>query len=135
MLELKIYLSALLTRGSDGKPLFDDAMTGVVLDWDRRTREAASVNEIDVLLTRGMIPIFISCKNGGYGEEELYKLAAVAARFGGRFAKKALVAAGTSGSPARDAYFARRAADLGICLIPGVHTLSQAEICKALAAL
>ena len=135
LLELKIYLSALLTKGADGKPLFDDAMTGVVLDWDRRTREAASVNEIDVLLTRGMIPIFISCKNGGYGEDELYKLAAVAARFGGRFAKKALVATGMSGSPARDAYFTRRAADLGIRLIPAVHTLSQAEICAALASL
>lgn len=135
LLELKIYLSALLTRGADGKPAFDDAMTGVVLDWDRRTHEAASVNEIDVLVTRGMIPIFISCKNGGYGEDELYKLAAVAARFGGRFAKKALIATGMSGRPARDAYFARRAADLGISLIPAVHTLSQAEICKALAAL
>ena len=52
--------SALLTKGTDGKPLFDDAQTGVVLDWDRRTRDATSVNEIDVLLTRGMIPIFDS---------------------------------------------------------------------------
>lgn len=135
LLELKIYLSALLTKGTDGKPLFDDAQTGVVLDWDRRTRDAASVNEIDVLLTRGMIPIFISCKNGGYGEEELYKLAAVAARFGGRFAKKVLIATGMSGSPARNAYFTRRAADMGIRLIPAVHTMTQTEICAALASL
>lgn len=135
LLELKIYLSALLTKGTDGKPLFDDAQTGVVLDWDRRTRDAASVNEIDVLLTRGMIPVFISCKNGGYGEDELYKLAAVAARFGGRFAKKVLIATGMSGSPARNAYFTRRAADMGIRLIPAVHTMTQTEICAALASL
>lgn len=135
LLELKIYLSALLAKGNGGKPVFDDAATGVVLDWDRRTQDAASVNEIDVLLTRGMVPVFISCKNGGYGEDELYKLAAVAARFGGRFAKKALVATGMSGNAARDAYFARRAADMGISLIPAVHTMSQAEICAALAAL
>jgi len=36
LLELKIYLSALLTKGTDGKPLFDDAQTGVVLDCGRK---------------------------------------------------------------------------------------------------
>lgn len=135
LLELKVYLSALLARNADGSPVFADARTGVVLDWDRRTRDTATVNEVDVILTRGMIPIFISCKNGGVGEDELYKLAAVAHRFGGRFAKKVLAATGLSGNAQRDAYFTRRASEMGIVVWPDVHTLSQEEICALLAAL
>lgn len=135
LLELKVYLSALLAKNADGSPVFADARTGVVLDWDRRTRDAATVNEVDVILTRGMIPIFISCKNGSVGEDELYKLAAVAHRFGGRFAKKVLAATGLSGNAQRDAYFTRRASEMGIAVWPDVHTLSQEEICALLAAL
>lgn len=135
LLELKVYLSALLARDAGGSPVFADARIGVVLDWDRRTRDAATFNEVDVILMRGMIPIFISCKNGGVGEDELYKLAAVAHRFGGRFAKMVLAATGLSGNAQRDAYFARRASEMGITLLPDIHTRSQKEICAFLASL
>ena len=50
-----------------------------------------SKNEIDVLLMKDMIPIFISCKNSSFLPEELYKLSAVAKHFGGEYAKKVLV--------------------------------------------
>ena len=40
---------------------------------------------------RGLRPIFISCKNGSFLPEELYKLSAVAKHFGGEYAKKVLV--------------------------------------------
>lgn len=94
------YKTLLMAReyAPDGHRFFNDCRMGVMLDWDgilhnqngpdvRDTR-----NEIDILAMRGMIPVFISCKNGSIEDEELYKLNTVAERLGGKFAKKVLVA-------------------------------------------
>lgn len=73
----------------------DDCMVGVHLDWDGRLHEKASedvYNEIDVLTLRGYIPTFISCKSGNVNQMALYELETVASRFGGKYAKKVLVA-------------------------------------------
>ena len=72
-----------------------DCMVGVHLDWDGRLHEKASedvYNEIDVLTLRGYIPTFISCKSGNVNQMALYELETVASRFGGKYAKKVLVA-------------------------------------------
>ena len=68
---------------------------GVHLDWDGIIHSHSGkdvVNEIDVLALHGLIPTFISCKIGTADKNALYELSAVAARFGGRFSKKTLVA-------------------------------------------
>ena len=65
-------------------------------DWDGRDLEhpgnVQTTNELDVILTVGMVPVFISCKNGGIDSDELYKLETVSEEFGGKYAKKVLVA-------------------------------------------
>mgnify|MGYP002514930257 CR=1 FL=1 len=73
---------------------YDDIDVGVIVDWDaddsRNTVDTR--NEIDVMLMRDLVPVFISCKNGDIGEEELYKLHTVATRFGGPHVRKMLIA-------------------------------------------
>ena len=93
LLEMVIYLASLEAK-KDGKPVYQDAVNGVCIDWDGtiKPKNKDTRNEIDVLMMHGMIPVFVSCKNGGIDNEELYKLNTVAQYFGGRYAMKVLVA-------------------------------------------
>ena len=118
-LEMKCFCEALALR-EKGKPYFNDCCVGVTIDWDgiihsKDENWKDTTNEIDVILMRGLIPTFVSCKNGKIGEEELYKLNTVAEKFGGKYAKKMLIATKLE----RDNYVAkmaymRRAEDMGI---------------------
>ncbi len=123
VLELKMYLTALETRERGGETLFyNDAINGAHIDWDGEVHTGDDAidteNEIDVLMMRGMIPVFVSCKNGGIEMEELYKLDAVAARFGGKYAKRVLVASAL-GCKHHDNQLRARARDMGIHLVEG----------------
>jgi hypothetical protein len=104
VLELHTYYSE--------KEKYDDALVSVHLDWDGVTHhrntdmygngrayadDEAEVdvnNEVDVLLLKGYVPTFISCKSGSLegttALRALYELETVASRFGGKFAKKVL---------------------------------------------
>lgn len=73
----------------------DDCMVGVHLDWDGVIYNHSgkdTLNEIDVLSLNGVIPTFISCKNGSVNQMALYELQTVADKFGGKYAKKAIAA-------------------------------------------
>ena len=73
----------------------DDCRVGVHLDWDGviyNNSMKDTVNEIDVLSLRGVVPTFISCKNGAVNQMALYELETVAERFGGKYAKKVIAA-------------------------------------------
>ena len=73
----------------------DDCRVGVHLDWDGviyNNSMKDTVNEIDVLSLRGVVPTFISCKNGTVNQMALYELETVAERFGGKYAKKVIAA-------------------------------------------
>ncbi len=94
-LELYVAVMARETTDDTGAPLFDDVMTGVTIDWDGKlVLPTMDVNnEIDVILMKDLVPVFVSCKNGHrFGSDELYKLSMVAEKFGGQYAKKVLVA-------------------------------------------
>ena len=52
-----------------------------------------ATHEIDVLLLRGYVLTFISCKAGAPDQMALYELDTVAFRFGGKYAQKELVTA------------------------------------------
>ncbi len=96
ILEMKTFFAAKRLK-ENSKPYFDDLMVSVNIDWDgvvhkTNDTEKDTKNEIDIILMRGCVPIFISCKNGQIEEIELYKLSTVASRFGGKFAKKMLIA-------------------------------------------
>jgi hypothetical protein len=81
---------------------------------------------------KGLVPVFISCKNGQYTSNELYKLRSVAERFGGEHAKKVLIA--TSMDPEHPSYlqFRQRAEDMKIRVIEDLTELSDREMEKRL---
>jgi len=77
-LELYIYKEA------KESGLFDNADLNVVVDWNGIEHERDNViNEIDVVLTKGITPILISCKAGNFDAKDLNEFRAVASRFGG----------------------------------------------------
>lgn len=92
LLELFVTMTAELVE-EDGRKVYDDVMMGVQIDWDGLKSESGLdvVNEIDVIAMRGLRPLYISCKNGSFGDEELHKFSAVAKQFGGQYVKKVLV--------------------------------------------
>ncbi len=141
VLEYKTLRLAQCAVDADGKPFFADARCGVYIDWDGRfginnaTNARDTINEIDVIATRGVVPWFISCKNGTVDDEELYKFTVVARRFGGRYAKAVLVATYIDRNPAVRARLLQRAADMHIVLVDRVHERSDEEWTQALCSL
>ena len=131
-LEMKSYFEA-LTLTENGKPYFNDCYVSVNIDWDGIIHPLEdnwkdTTNEIDLMLMRGVTPIFISCKNGKIGEEELYKLNTVATRFGGKYAKKVLIATKLEReSPVAKKSYMQRARDMGVFLVPNAGQLSKQE--------
>ena len=127
ILELKTYLLA------SGEPHFTDVMTGVCIDWDGKTNGIIGTeNEIDVLCMKGLTLVFISCKNGSVDGAELYKLHTVAQRFGGHYAKKALVATHIDKCQRGMEYFRQRARDMNIQLIENVYEFDDKEFARRL---
>ena len=88
LLELHTYYE----RMESGR--YSDCRVGVHIDWDGEIngREIDVENEIDVMLLEGVVPVFISCKNGRINQMALYELDAVANRFGGKYVRKELSA-------------------------------------------
>jgi hypothetical protein len=86
LLEIMTYYS----RKTTGK--YSDCRIGVHIDWDGVITGHDVKNEIDVMLLEGFCPVFISCKNGKVDQMALYELDTVAKRFGGKYAKKILMA-------------------------------------------
>ncbi len=129
-LEIKTLLEGKAAK-VNGVPLFRDGQMGVRIDWDGKIypysqTSSGTNNEIDVVLMHGMVPLFISCKNGDVKTEELYKLHTVATRFGGPYARKMLL---VSDMDRKDAVSAQalvgRAWDMDIFLVPDVAELSE----------
>ncbi len=129
-LEMKIY-SVMSRLTENGEKLYD-TLTGVVIDWDGIDGKINTENEIDVAATCGMVPVFISCKNGWIDIDELYKLNSVAGRFGSKFAKKVLVASNLERGSAFASSFLTRADDMGIAVIDNAASLTDAELEKRL---
>ncbi len=71
---------------------FHDCQMSVVIDWDGiPQRKDNVVNEIDVMLMRGITPIFISCKTSVPTTESLNEIELYAKKLGGAGAKSMLV--------------------------------------------
>lgn len=132
---LEFYIACACEKAKDdkGERYYGDVKTGVFIDWDGKKVHGSDVeNEIDVLCTRGMIPVFISCKSGFVDSDELYKLSSVANRFGGKYARKVLCVIdldkhGTSGDSIR-----ARAKDMGIKIIDKLEDMSFSQLQKNL---
>ena len=136
LLELMVLLYAKAAQEKDGTPRYNDVVNGVYIDWDSDIHditddETDTENEIDVVMMKGLVPVFVSCKNGYVDETELYKLNTVAERFGGPYAQKVLVATYFGkNSVEGHKYFVQRAKDMKIQLIENVHELSEEDFAK-----
>lgn len=136
-LEMRVYLAALEAAEADGTKTYHDACNGVFIDWDGKIHTDGSAdteNEIDIIMTHGMVPVFVSCKNGVILREELYKLAAVADRFGGKYARKVLIAT-SLGNNDFSTHLRLRAADMGIRLVEDLQHMSDSEITRVIRSL
>ncbi len=137
-LEMKVYSTARSVVDKEGVPVYDDALNGVVIDWDGKAHDEETEdvydteNEIDILLMHDVVPVFISCKNGVVTSDELYKLNTVAERFGGKYSKKVLVATSVSDMGETGKYLRQRANDMNIKLIDNVQEFSDAKFAKEL---
>ena len=134
VLELYVDVAARETFDSDGTPMFNDVRTGIEIEWDRNPEKGedySTKNEIDVVLMKNSIPIFISCKNGQVDVDELYKLSTVAENFGGKNAKKVLIAPNLDRIKGGE-YIRLRARDMGITVLVDTETVSFDEFKKQL---
>ena len=116
VLELYIYKACLDTG------IFNDVRTSAVVDWNGDGRENTVSNELDVMCTQGITPVFISCKTCMIRTEALNELAVLRDRFGGEIARAAIVTAEPAGASARN-----RAAELNIRIID-LNDLEEGEI-------
>ena len=106
VLELYVYKACLETN------IFGDVISSAVVRWDDVLGHGSVTNEIDVIATRGVIPLFISCKVSDIKTEALNELAILRDRFGGKGAKAVIVSTSRCNAATR-----HRAAQLGIAVI------------------
>lgn len=136
-LEYYTYLCGLEAE-NNGDAVYDDAQLSVVIDWD--TENGGTTNEIDCIFMNGVVPVFVSCKNGDVKSDELYKLDAVSDKFGSGYAKSALVSTVYFDRDAK-AYDGDRAVqtlkdradDMHIRLLAKVHEMTEGRLCGDLA--
>lgn len=133
--ELIVYLLAIEAHEKNGNPIYNDVMTDVFIDWDGEVHEGSekneAENEVDVIMMRGMVPIFVSCKNGNVTVDELYKLYSVAYKFGGKYAKKVLIAPRIEGNANVDA-LRERCSDMQIRIIDNVEDMDEDKLFKTI---
>ena len=135
---LELYTYMLLREiNLEDATFYDDILTGVVVDWDGVVYKsfrypADTQNELDIVVMRGATPVFVSCKNGEVHKEALYELDTVADKFGGKYAKKALVCTYVTFNEKAKTNLAGRARDMKTELIHGVHSLTREEFKKLL---
>lgn len=123
-LELHVYQACRETGA------FDDVYTSAIVDWEEGESGPDSVsNELDVVATSGVRPVFISCKACQVKTEALNELAVLRDRFGGQIARAAIVTAEQGGAAMR-----RRAMELGIDVID-LNDLKSGALPKCLTAL
>ena len=130
VLEMKVLAAAMNCREKDGTPTYDDAVNGVMIDWDGVMRPGGvdTENEIDVLMTHGMVPVFVSCKNGYVEINELFKLNTVAEQFGGKYAKKVLIVSELDEDDPHTKALRQRADDMDIRIVANLKHTSDGEL-------
>ncbi len=137
VLELTVAARLQGLKDKDGQPLYHDVKVGVVIDWDAEdeAEEVRTVNEIDVIAMKGAVPVYISCKNGFFDANELYKLDTVAKHFGGEYAKKVLVTTELDKLGERAEYLRARMQDMSIRCVENLDEKSESEIDRILRSL
>ncbi len=129
ILELYSYL-LIHEISKESTSVFGDKRVGVPVDWDgviEPRYRSGTKNEIDLILTKKTVPVFISCKHGEVLKEALYELHTVAEHYGGMYAKKVLITAELSNIPSKRISFLERARDMGIEVIYNANRMTEEE--------
>lgn len=136
ILELYVAITLLAIKDEDGEPLYNDVKVGTVINWGHEQfDDTSTVNEVDVIAMKGAIPIFISCKNGFFDANELYKLSAVADKFGNKYAKKVLVTTEFDRLGDLADFLSSRMIDMEIRCISDVDQMPEGEFERILTSL
>lgn len=131
VLELMATMAAMDALETDGTPTYNDVRCGVYIDWDGDVEAEGDVdvsNEVDVLMMKGAVPVFVSCKNGNMDPDELYKLETVAQRFGGKYARKVLIAPLVDELGDKGEYIRARARDMDIRVVEDFDSMTYEEM-------
>ena len=132
VLELAVLVSSSMAKDKHGKRVYNDVRSGIRIDWDGEIDEKHGTydteNEVDVMLMHGALPLFVSCKNGDFDIEELYKLNSVSERFGREYSKKFIVATSLGHMNNKAKYLRARAADMNIRIIDRAHTMDMSAL-------
>ncbi len=149
ILEYRTYLGAKRAKVDDDGdvlPMYGDVQVSVVIGWDEDGEYSAgdkgTQNEIDCMVMAGVQPIFISCKNGDFKSDELYKLQTVSKEFGSEYAKAALLSTvyfdeesgvwGGYGGNKTTSSLKDRAGEMGIRLLSSMHKTSPRKFDECL---
>ncbi|MBO7196071.1 MAG: DUF1887 family protein [Clostridia bacterium] len=136
---LEVYVASVLKslKNNDGSPLYHDIIVGAIIDWDHDSpeEEIRTINEIDVIAMKGAIPVFISCKNGFFDVNELYKLNTVANRFGGKYVKRVLAASKSFSGNAKYSQLRSRMEDMNILFLDSISLTSTESFASILSSL
>lgn len=116
---LELYTYSLLREIEEENPgYYDDIDVGVYVDWDGEIESDNGapniMNEIDIILMKDEVPVFISCKNGLVKRDALYELNTMAQHFGNKNSKKILIAVNGDEDSGNETYLFKRANDMGI---------------------
>lgn len=106
VLELYIWKACLDTG------MFNDVRCSTVIRWDDVSPLDTVINEIDVTASKGIIPVFISCKTCPADTDAINELAILRDRFGGEMAKAIIVSTENCRAVTR-----HRASSLGIDIV------------------
>lgn len=121
---LEMYVYILAKRSG----LFSEVYQSVMIGWDLEQNSGFHVqNEIDVVLMKKGVPIFISCKMTNPKPEALNEIYALANSFGGYGAVAVLVTSSDVRNRSKTLY--NRAKEMGICLLDA-SDLNRTEIRK-----
>ncbi len=121
LLELYAYYTAFRTGA------FADCKTGLQINLPSDPTPDLPGNEIDLVLSAGTYPVFVSCKNTAVSNEALYEIKSLSAFYGGKYAKPVILS-GLDQTPGTRA----RAESLGIGFVGGAANMSRDEFAAKL---
>ncbi len=131
LLDVGIWLELFIYQTCRDSGEFNDVEISVVVDWNGDEDEAINtINEIDVVLTKGITPVFISCKTGIPTTTSLNELHTLTELFGGRYAKGVLATMCKLSEMSPSTY--KRAIDMGIHVITCEDITPQTLVKKLL---
>lgn len=114
--DIGVWLEMYVYKQAVESGLFDDVQISVVVDWDGDINESINtINEIDLILTRGVSSLFVSCKSGVPSTMALNEINTLTEWFGGMFSKGVIVTMCELSTVSPATY--RRAIDMGLCVI------------------